>query len=87
MTNKPSPVDDLKEFNEFEFQGETYRTKRKFKMFKFFKEVTENPVAAVSLALDEDSFTRLEDKDLDMDDFKDLLELISNAIAGTNAGN
>jgi hypothetical protein len=82
-----TPEEDLKEFTEFEFQGETYQTKRKFKMFKFFKTLSDNPVEAVALALTEDSVTRLEDKELDMDDFRELLELISNAIAGTNSGN
>lgn len=82
-----TPSDDLKEYTEFEFQGEVFKTKRKFKMFKFFKTISENPVEAVALALTEDSVTRLEDRDLDMDDFKELLELISNSIAGTTSGN
>lgn len=84
---KATPEADLQEFTSFEFQGETYQTKRKFKMFKFFKTLSENPVEAVALALTDDSVARLEEKDLDMDDFKDLLELISNSIAGTNSGN
>lgn len=84
---KVTPEEDLKEFTEFEFQGETYRTKRKFKMFKFFKTLSDNPVEAVALALDDDSVTRLEEKELGMEDFRELLELISNSIAGTNSGN
>jgi hypothetical protein len=84
---KATVADDLLEYTEFEFQGEVYKTKRKFKMFKFFKTISENPVEAVALALEEESLARLEEKELDMDDFKDLLELISNAIAGTDSGN
>lgn len=84
---KPTPEDDLLQFNEFEFQGEVYQTYRRFKMFKFFKTLSDNPVEAVALALTEESLAKLEEKDLDMDDFKDLLEQISNAIAGTNSGN
>lgn len=84
---RATPEQDLNEFTEFQFQGETYETKRKFKMFKFFKTLSDNPVEAVALALTDDSVARLEEKDLDMDDFRELLELISNAIAGTNSGN
>lgn len=84
---RATPSSDLLEFNEFEFQGEKFQVKRKFKMFKFFKELSENPVSAVALVLNEESLARLEEKELDMDEFKDLLEVISLAIAGTNAGN
>jgi hypothetical protein len=86
MTNA-NPSTDLLEFNEFVFQGETYKVKRKFKMMKFFRTISENPVDAVALVVEDESLARLEDKDLDMDDFKDLLELISNAISGTDTGN
>lgn len=84
---KATPANDLPAFNEFEFQGETFQVRRRFKMFKFFKELTDNPVSAIALVLTEESLAKLEDRDLDMDEFKDLLEVISLAIAGTNAGN
>lgn len=88
MTNaKAVPADDLKEFNEFEFQGETYTTKRKFKMVKFFKALEENPITAIALILTDDSLERLEDKEMDMEDFKDLLEIVAKSLSGTNAGN
>ena len=83
---KPTPADDY-EFKTFEYRGEIYRVKSKFKIFKFFTQITENPVAAISLAVAEEDFARLEELDIDMEDFKEILEGISNTLAGTSAGN
>lgn len=81
------PADDVSPYNAFTFKGEEYFTKKKFRMLKFFKALDENPVTAVSYALEEESLARLEEQELEMDDFKDLLEAISNSIAGTSSGN
>lgn len=83
---KPTPADDY-EFKTFEFNGETYRVRTKFKMLKFFKLITENPVSALELAVEPEDFARLEELDLNMDDFKAILEGASNALAGTTLGN
>lgn len=84
---KATPENDLLAFNEFEFQGETYQTRRKFKMVKFFRALEENPITAIALILTEDSLARLEDKEMDMDDFKDLLEVVAKSLGTGNAGN
>jgi hypothetical protein len=87
MANQRSvPAQDL-ETKSFEFQGETYDVKKKFKMMKFFRLINQNPVDALSLALTEESLERLEELDLDMDDFKVLIENLSQALAGTTSGN
>lgn len=80
------PADDY-EYKTFEFRGETYRVKSKFKMLKFFKMITENPVLAIELAVEEEDYVRLEDLDLDLEDFKAILEGLSDTLAGTSAGN
>lgn len=80
------PADDY-EYKTFEYDGQVYRIKSKFKMFKFFKELTENPVGAIALAVEEEDYARLEDLEIDMDDFKTILEGISNTLAGTSSGN
>lgn len=84
---KATPADDLLEFNEFEYQGEVYSTKRKFKMVKFFRALEENPVSAIALILTDESLERLEEKEMDMEEFKDLLEIVAKSLAGTTAGN
>lgn len=80
------PANDLA-VKSFDFDGETYYVKSKFPMFKFFKQLNENPVLAMSLALEGESLERLEGKDMDMEDFKNLLESLSQTLAGTNSGN
>lgn len=81
------PSDDYVEFKTFEFDGEIYRVKTKFKMFKFFKQITENPVGAIELAVEPSDYAKLEELDLDMEDFKNILEGISNTLSGDSAGN
>ncbi len=81
------PADDYEAFKSFEFSGETYRVKTKFKMFKFFRMLNENPVSAIELAVEEEDFARLEDLELDMDDFKTILEAVAEALGGDSAGN
>lgn len=80
------PADDY-EYKTFEYAGEVYRVKSRFKMFKFFKEITENPVGAIALAVEEEDFARLSELEINMEDFKQILEGISNTLAGDTAGN
>lgn len=87
MANQRSvPAQDL-ETKSFEFQGETYDVKKKFKMMKFFRKINENPVDALSLALTGESLERLEELELDMEDLKVLLEALAQTLAGTSSGN
>jgi hypothetical protein len=83
---KPTPADDY-EFKTFEFDGETYRVKSKFKMVKFFRTLNENPVLALEYVVDEEDFAKLEEVDMNMDDLQRLVEAISQAISGTTSGN
>ncbi len=82
-----TPSDDLLAFNEFEYQGEKYTTLRKFKMVRFFRLLEENPISAIALILTDESLARLEEKDMDMDDFKDLLEIVAKSLGAESAGN
>lgn len=86
MTTKASVVNE-NQTKTFEFQGETYTVKLKFQMFKFFKLIGSSPIEAISLALAPESLARLDEKELDMDDFKKLLEIISETISGTDSKN
>lgn len=86
MPTKVTPADDY-EAKGFTFQGEFFGVKTKFKMLKFFREITENPVNALELAMDPEDFDRLLELDITMDDFKVILEGISEALAGTTSGN
>lgn len=83
---KAVPADDFSS-KYFVYEGETYTVKSKFKMFKFFRLLNDNPVLALSEALEEESMARLEELDIDMDDFKKILESLSEVLAGTSAGN
>lgn len=83
---KPTPADDY-QFKTFEFDGETYRVKTKFKIFKFFKLLNENPVLAMEQAIEPEDYAKLEELELDMADFTKILEGISNTLGGTSAGN
>jgi hypothetical protein len=83
---KPVPADDY-EVKTFEFHGEYYTVRTKFKMVKFFRLLDENPVLAIQEALEEPSYKKLEEIDIEMDDFKDLLEKVAKAISGDTAGN
>lgn len=85
-TVKPVPADDY-EVKTFEFDGEYYVVKPKYKMVKFFRLLDENPVLAIKEVLEESSYEKLEEIELDMDGFKSLMEKISEAIAGTTPGN
>lgn len=86
MARVSSPAEDL-DYKVFEYEGQEYRLLQKFKMLKFFKTLQADPVAALELVVHPDDFARLEDVDMSMDDFKNLLEAVSNALSGTDTGN
>lgn len=80
------PAEDF-QAKTFEYSGEIYSVKSKFQMFKFFKLLDSNPGAALALALEDESLERLEEVDMDMEDFKVALDKISQAISGDSTGN
>lgn len=80
------PADDYNE-KTFEYEGQTFRIKNKFKIFKFFKELNQNPVTAMELVIEPEDFVRLEELEIDMDDFKNILEEISQVLSGDNSKN
>jgi hypothetical protein len=74
------------EFAEFEFNGVTYRVKRKFKRLKFLRALDEgNLFSAFALALPEDDLERLEDSELEEAELEDLIEILAKAILGSKA--
>lgn len=81
------PADDFSEFTSFEYEGETYHVRKKFKIAKFLKKLNSEPIDAIELALEEGSYARFEDLDMDMEDLKTFLEGLSNAMSGTSAKN
>lgn len=87
MAKKATPDVDLAQFNEFTFQGKSFLVKRKFRVGRFLKTLSDSPVDAIELALDEKSYDVFLDLEIDMDDLKEFLELLSQTLAGTSAGN
>lgn len=83
---KSVPGNDL-EMKTFDFHGETYHVKNKFKVARFMRTLNESPVDALELVLPEEDFERFLDLEMTMDDLKDFLEGMSNAMAGTGSKN
>jgi hypothetical protein len=83
-------VDDVEQdtnaldYKTFEFNGETYQVKKKFKRLKFLRLVNENPFEAFALAFDEAELERLEDKDLTEQELLDLIEIIGKTLLGSS---
>lgn len=73
--------------NVIEFNNITFEVKPKFKIFKFLRLLNSEPIEAISLALTDESIEKLEELEMDMKDFEQVLELIAQKIAGTNQGN
>jgi hypothetical protein len=71
----------------FTFQGETYVVREKFKVGRFLKSLAEAPVDAIELVLEEDSFERFLDLEISMDELKEFLEGLSNALSGSDSKN
>lgn len=84
---KITPDVDTSLYSEFEFQGEAYRVKKKFKVARFLKTLSESPVDAIEIALDEDSYERFLDLEITMDELKEFLEGLSNALSGASLKN
>lgn len=66
----------------FEFAGETFKMKRKFKRLKFLRQLSSDPGGALSLAFPEDELERLEDLELDEDGLTEVMEAIGKSLTG-----
>jgi len=85
-TAKPVPSDDYN-VKVFEFQGQTFEVRTRFKVGRFLKTLNDNPMEALEYALAEESNERFLDLEMDMDELKQFMELLSNAISGGGLGN
>jgi len=85
-TVKPLPHEDGN-VKTFEFQGQTFEVRTRFKVGRFLKILNENPMDALELALTEDSNERFLDLEIDMDELKEFMGLLSEAISGATLGN
>lgn len=85
-TRKAVPADDYG-VKTFEFQGETYRVKKKFKVAKFMRRINSEPIDAIELVLVPEDFARFEDLEMDMDELKEFLEGLSSALSGDSLKN
>jgi hypothetical protein len=66
----------------FEFGGETFKMKRKFKRLKFLRQLSSDPGGALSLAFPEDELERLEDLELDEEGLTEVMEAIGKSLTG-----
>lgn len=85
-TKRVVPADDSNT-KTFEFQDETYRVKKKFKVAKFLRQLNTAPVDAIELVLVPEDFEKFLELEMDMDELKDFLEGLSSAMAGTSLKN
>jgi hypothetical protein len=86
MARAVTPDEDY-EFKTFEYDGQTYRVRSKFKIFKFFKQLSENPVTALELAVEPEDFERLMELDINIEEFGQILEAVANTLGAGSAGN
>lgn len=84
---KSVPADDMLSAKQFEFDGETYKVKSKFKVARFLREINTSPIDAIEIVLEPEDFERFLDLEMDMEDLKAFLEGLSNALAGTSSKN
>lgn len=83
----PVQVDRDNDVKTFEYEGQTFTLRNKFKIGKFFRALETNPMEAIALIMDEDSLERFEDLEMDMDGFKEFMTLMSEALSGTDSKN
>jgi hypothetical protein len=83
---KALPVEDGM-LNDFEFQGETYYVRTKYKVGRFLKTLNESPVDALELVLTDASYNKFLDLEITMDELKDFMDKMSTAISGDSLGN
>lgn len=78
--------DDLNP-NGFEFDGERFTVKSKYKIGKFFRLLETNPVGALEVILDEESYAKFEELEMDMKEFESFFEKVANVASGSSAKN
>lgn len=81
-TKRAVPADDT-ELKSFEFQGETYRVKNKFKVARFMRQLNTAPIDALELVLVEEDFEKFLDLEITMEELGEFLEALSNVMAGS----
>lgn len=84
---KAHPALDEQKIVQVEYDGEVYFVKKSFKIFKFLKLVREDAIAAMSLALTDESLEKLEDKEMTMEQFSELMNKVAEALTGSSLPN
>lgn len=84
---KAHPALDEQKIVEIEFDGMTLQVKKSFKIFKFLKLVKEDAIAAISLALTDESLETLEEKEMTMEQFDALMNEVAETLSGVRLGN
>lgn len=86
VKNKAVPADDFNT-KTFEFQGEVFTVRERFKVGRFLKSLSDAPVDAIELVLEEHSFEKFLDLEITMDELKEFLEGLSEAMSGSSSKN
>lgn len=68
----------------FEFQEQSFIIKKKYKIGRFLKMLNDAPIDALEIILEEESYERFLDLEMDMDDLKSFLEELSKAMGGSD---
>ena len=84
---KRVPADDMMSSQQFEFQGDVFTVKKKFKIARFLRDINTAPIDAIELVLEPEDFERFLDMEMDMDELKAFLEGLSNALSGSDLKN
>jgi hypothetical protein len=71
----------------FEFQGQAFYVKKKFKVGRFLKVLNDSPVDALEMVLSENSYENFLDLEITMDELKDFMETLSESLSGGALGN
>lgn len=67
----------------FEFAGDTFYLKKKFKRLKFLRLITSNPMEALQLVFADGELARLEEIDMDDQDLTTVIEMVSDTLVGS----
>jgi hypothetical protein len=65
-----------------EIFGETYHVRKKFKRLKFLRLLTSDPVSALELVFVDGDMERLEELDIDEDQFAEIINAVSESFTG-----
>lgn len=83
---KPLPVEDG-ELKSFDFQGQTFYVKPKFKVGRFLKTLNESPVDALEFVLAPSSFELFLELEISMAELEDFMNDLSTTLAGKDLKN